>query len=364
MFLRSARRFSMFSLRQLFGQKPPPSIVQTDSTQSVEAPPVAITVEGVASFSIDASIEYRESYPLLVWEDAHRWVSGIASLEHRDTAWRQVLRAWLLHMCHALGPGFHLRASKNVLLLSSLEPNVAEATLDYMERTLRRVVSVLDGIAPVPAVGDEVLIVFDDDESYYRYVSCYYPEAGEYALSGGMHIDAGCSHYVTVKNDLRVIEPIIAHEMTHGCLGHLPLPAWLNEGLAVNVEHRLAPTPSTYTPQQLQGKHLDFWGESEIQEFWSGKSFLRPDDGNLLSYALARLIVEQLSRDWESFKRFVLAADGADAGAAAAKEHLDVELGEFVSALLEKVPSPTWAPDSSKWNGAPERGRFAKLLAL
>lgn len=154
-----------------------------------------------------------------------------------------------------------------------------------------------------------------------------------------MHIDAGCSHYATVKNDLRLIEPIIAHEMTHGCLGHLRLPAWLNEGLAVNVEQRIAPTPSAHTPLQLHGKHAAFWGESEIQEFWAGKSFLRPDDGNLLSYALARLIVEQLSRDWEPFRRFVLAADSADAGAAAAKEHLGVDLGEFVCALLEKAPS-------------------------
>jgi hypothetical protein len=120
-----------------------------------------------------------------------------------------------------------------------------------------------------------------------------------------------------------------------------------------------APTPSTHTPQQLRGKHLTFWGEQEVQEFWSGNSFLRTDDGNLLSYALARLIVEQMSREWDPFMRFVLAADGVDAGAAAAGEHLDVDLGEFVCALLEKAPSLVWAPDPSKWGGAPERGRFA-----
>ena len=30
------------------------------------------------------------------------------------------------------------------------------------------------------------------------------------------------------------------HEMTHGSVAHLPLPLWLNEGLAVNTERRLA----------------------------------------------------------------------------------------------------------------------------
>lgn len=239
--------------------------------------------------------------------------------------------------------------STNVLLLSSLEANVARATVEYMERTLGRVVKLLDGIAQVPPLGKDLMLVFDDDESYYRYVSYYYSDAGEFAFSGGMHINAGCSHYATVKNDLRAIEPVIAHEMTHGCLGHLPLPVWLNEGLAVNTEHRLAGARSTHTPQQLRSKHLVFWGAQEIQEFWSGKSFLRTDDDNLLSYDLARLAVEHLAKNWESFVPFVLAADSVDAGAAAARQHLGVDLGAFVCALLDQEPSPAWSPDPGMW---------------
>jgi hypothetical protein len=318
---------------------------------------------GVSAFSLSPHLAHCGGYPLLDWEAVGSWVDAFESDHLRHEAWNAAAHAWLLHMKTALGKTFELRASRHAMLLSSLDPNISRATLDYMERTLQRVVKVLDGIGLVPSLGRDLLLVFDDDESYYRYISCYYPDAGEFAFSGGMHIDSGCSHYVTVKNDLRLMEPIIAHEMTHGCLGHLPLPAWLNEGLAVNIEQRIAPTPSAFTPLQLHGKHRAFWGEREIQEFWSGKSFLRIDDGGLLSYALARLVVEQLSRDWELFKRFALAADGADAGAAAAKEHLGVDLGEFVCVLLEKVPSLAWAPDSSQWDSTPERGRFSRYAA-
>src|SRR5439155_15479306 len=128
----------------------------------------------------------------------------------------------------------------------------------------------------IPEWGKDILIVFDDVDAYYRYVSHYYPESGEFGLSSGMYINVGCGHFVTVKSDLRVIEPVIAHELTHGCVSHLSLPAWLNEGLAVNTEQCLSPPgPPRFTPRQMHNKHRRFWGHSEIQEFWSGKSFLR-----------------------------------------------------------------------------------------
>ncbi|MDP4300943.1 gluzincin family metallopeptidase [Leptothrix discophora] len=350
----------MISFRDLFGRKRASPDAKADSAQDSEPPPSEVVIEGASSFAAGEHSERHEGYPVMAWEDVCDWLSRIESAAHQSAAWREAKRVWLLHMRCALGPSFRLRESKNVLLLSSLEPKVAGAALDYMERTLQRVASMLDGVARMPAAGQEVMIIFDDYESYYRYVSYYYPNAGEYAFSGGMHIDAGCSHYVTIKADLRLIEPVIAHEMTHGCLGHLPLPAWLNEGLAVNVERRLCRTPPTHTPQQLHARHLAFWRPRDIQDFWSGRSFLRPDDGNLLSYDLARLIVEQLSRPWEPFKQFVLAADGADAGSAAARQYLGVDLGEVVCVLLEQ-PSPAvpWGPDPGQWQGEPERGRFA-----
>jgi hypothetical protein len=99
----------------------------------------------------------------------------------------------------------------------------------------------------------------------------------------------------------------------------------------------------------MREKHLAFWDEQKIQQFWSGRSWHRGDDGNSLSYDLARIMVEQMASDWERFKRFVLAADRVDAGARAAHAELGVDLGDYVCALLERDPSPRWAPDPSAW---------------
>jgi hypothetical protein len=231
---------------------------------------------------------------LLRWAQVESWLSDLASPAPRAAAWEAAERAWLLHFREALGPQFRLRKAKSAMLLSSLDDGVAKATLDYMERTLKRVAITLDGLAEIPPWGKDILIAFDDAESYYRYVSYYYPDAGEFAFSSGMYVDAGCAHFATVKADLHAIEPVIAHEMTHACLAHLPLPLWLNEGLAVNTEHRIAGVSGQpLGAQELHKKHLNCWSPQVIQEFWSGESFKRTDDGNMLSYDLARLMVVQ-----------------------------------------------------------------------
>ena len=166
-----------------------------------------------------------------------------------------------------------------------------------------------------------------------------------------MHISTGCSHYLALKGDLPHLETVIAHEMTHGCLCHLPLPLWLNEGLAVNTEQRLAgvPRPEYGAAERLHDRLRRFWSVVSIQEFWSGVSFQRPGESNTVSYDLARILVDQLSRDWEPFREFVVHADRADAGAAAAHQHLGLDLGDAVTALLERDTPKSWSPDPSKW---------------
>ena len=113
-----------------------------------------------------------------------------------------------------------------------------------------------------------------------------------------------------------------------------------------------------FTPAQMHAKHRAFWGDVEIQQFWSGQSFLRNDDGNLLSYDLARILVAQLSADWPPFRSFVLHANAADAGAGAALDYFDFDLGAAASALLEREPVEAWRPNPSEWNRVPERGAF------
>lgn len=315
--------------------------------------PAEIAVGKAPAFPLRPNMDTSNGLPLLDWQALGEWASSLNDPGLQREAASLGKRAWLLHLRDALGPHFHLYESERAWVLSSLEHVVAAATAAYVETARKRIQRVLADIASFEADDRSILLVMDDEDAYYGYVSGYYPEQGEFAFSGGMFIDAGCPHFLAKRADLAAIEPVIAHEMTHSALSHLDLPRWLDEGLAVNTEHRVAGSGvAQHTPQELRRKHLSFWNETTIQAFWSGESFFRTDDGNLLSYELARILVEQLAKDWGLFTRFATGARQEDGGAGAADAVFGADLGALACALLEQEPDPRWSPAPENWFGA------------
>ncbi|HVF64614.1 MAG TPA: hypothetical protein VNE58_11530 [Casimicrobiaceae bacterium] len=252
---------------------------------------------------------------------------------------------WLASLRDSLGMHYQLVETSGARLLSSLETDVARVTLDHVARTQRRILRVLDGIAR-PCDQAISVVVFDDEDAYYRYAADAYDQPGEYATSGGMFFDEPYPHLITVKAELATLELVIAHELTHAALHHLPLPLWLNEGLAVNTEQQLTrKPPPLYTPQEMDAKHRSYWTPARIQQYWSGAAF-HDTEAQMLAYDLARILVEQLASDWQAFAAFARDADARDGGSAAAVGRLGVDLGECVCALLGRDVTPAWSPAS------------------
>ncbi len=303
---------------------------------------------------VEADLVWREGTTLPVPE----WnkMSAPAETNDQDAFWSGTARLWLERLREQLGEPYHLMASENFLLLTPHPERPSRVILDYAERSRSRVLRVLDGIARDDGFGHSVILMFASQEAYYEYVSHYYPDGGEYAFSSGMFLDHGYGHFVFCEDEINQIEPIVVHELTHCYVRHLPIPAWLNEGLAVNTETRIVRAPpSVYTVEQMQENQEAFWDAQKIQEFWSGKSWLRPDQGNLLSYDLAQKITALLANDFASFTRFTNAATSADAGAAAAHEHLGFPIEHTIAAVLGEGD---WSPRPETWDAGVEHGQF------
>lgn len=348
--------------RSFFGpSRPEPSPGAAAGLDPFSAPPPThIHAPGAQPLHLPALMREENGFPLPDWDAVMTWLERIPSDAEQAAAWGRCELAWLQHLRVALGKGYRLRVDDQVALLSSQDDVSANATMAFVNRARQRIERTLEGVAEVPEWGFDVVLVFDDHDTYYRYAANHYPQDGEFALSSGMYLGSGCGHFVTVKDRLDSIEPVIVHELTHALLGHLNLPLWLNEGLAVNTEQRFCPQVTGahrggQDPMRQHMRHQRFWGVAEIQQFWSGDSFHRPDEGNELSYDLARILTAQFASDWPRFRKFANAADSADGGAAAAREHLEIELGQAVCALLEREYTVTHEPDPMRWETEAKR---------
>ncbi|MBC5786283.1 hypothetical protein H8N03_25320 [Ramlibacter sp. USB13] len=310
-------------------------------------------VERTAPYAGDMPWLAGTTLPIPDWDlllsDAHLQPGA----EHAQCS--AMAAAWLDAMGAALG-GYRRDESPNFMLLSPLEARPARVLLDYLERSRRRVLATLAEVASDEGWGKTAVMVFAGEEAYYTYISGYDSgDAGQEAFSAGMFIDAGYGHFVFTAGPFETMEPVIVHELTHCLVRHLPLPAWLNEGLAVNTEHRYSPGRPRYRPNELEFLFRRFWNARTIQEFWSGKSFLRPDDGQPLSYELARWLVQLLGKDYAQLARFCGLATRDDAGESAAAS----VFGAGLQDLAEVVLGPgDWAPKPATWSTGTERGQF------
>ncbi|MBC3911430.1 hypothetical protein [Undibacterium umbellatum] len=307
--------------------------------------PDLISLPGVTPFNLFEHITFLDNIPVMNWAAFHAWLGTIndAGLQRHARLLGQ--RAWLAYIKEGIGSHCYMYESEKALIVSSSEPNVIEASARFIEKNHARIAKLLPGVAQFPSDMKSILLVLDNEDMYYQYVSAYYPESGEFAASGGMFIDAGCPHFVTVLSDLLMIEPVITHEMTHSALNYLKLPLWLDEGIAVNVEFQLSPfLQEASSAKNLYARHLQFWNPERIQEFWSGASFSRSGESNTLSYDLARILVKNLSQDWQAFARFVAAAKREDSGSRAALEILNIDLGASVCALFDTQWESSWSP--------------------
>lgn len=287
-----------------------------------------------------------DNFPRPNWEAIYSDVEK----NHKDTdqhdLWCNIARSWMNRLTSSLPTNYTIHESENFILVTSESEKYVSIFQRSLERTLKRIVSTLHGIASDEGFGKYVVLIFDDMDFYYSYLSYFYEKEGVYGLSAGVYLNKGYGHFAFPHQDLSYAESITAHEMTHALVSHLPIPAWLNEGMAVNIENLLTGSAPLKMDKEMYARHQSFWGEKEIQEFWSGESFHRPDEGQELSYHLAQFAVNSLSQDYDAFIEFANKAHLSDGGEAAANDVYEGSLGNLIAQYFGEGE---WAPKPESW---------------
>jgi hypothetical protein len=309
--------------------------------------PGAIATLDGRTLDLSTTAHRHEGVPHPDWEVLDAWIQAFPE-EQQEAAVVACQQAWLGMLADALGEQYRVFSSARALVLSHRPDNEASAALEFVDRTQRRVQHMLEELAGSDG-RKEILLVFADADAYSRYARHYVPDLDETMVSAGMYLMVGGGHFIVFGDELWRQEPTIVHELTHAQLSHLPLPLWLNEGMAVNAEQRLTRIGAdVWEVKALERKHAAFWTPETIQEFWNGAAFKRPDEGSELAYDLARVLVTGMCADWASFKRFAAEALADDGGAEAAANVLGVDLGEAVRHFLERDDGE-WGPHPEAW---------------
>jgi hypothetical protein len=191
----------------------------------------------------------------------------------------------------------------------------------------------LGPIAEKRGHGKHVILDFATIGDFYDYVSYFYPPDSPLRASGGIFLSRGYQHIALPPS--RQMQNVLIHELTHNRLAHLPLPHWLEEGIAVNMERKIGGNKHGMLDRDLDRKHRNYWTSETIAAFWAGSSF-QDTDGKVihLSYSLAEILVDLLVQEFPNFMEFVARADNKDAGQAAAVETFGVSLNDIASTFL------------------------------
>ena len=291
---------------------------------------------------IPNSLETRVGFPRPDWTTISDWVTTNVATDKQNDAWRQLATQWVDQLIAALPNGYSRDESAEFTLLSSADSTTTDRVLRWCEDSRRIILETLPGVARDDGYGKHVVLAFHDTNTYYDYIADVYPDAGEFALSGGMFIDRGYGHFAICMANAGRHDRTIAHELNHALLRHLPLPLWLNEGVTQVIEDIVVGSSSFIVDRDVARRHREYWNSESIHWFWSGDSFFSPDEGQELSYHLSQVLFRNLMSDYpRQVTEFLNTANFVDAGDRALRDVCHVSLGDRVAQFLGRG---NWTP--------------------
>jgi hypothetical protein len=284
------------------------------------------------------------------WEAISAFIESNVPESEWKPAWESASQQWVKQLSRELGGAYRVCETQNFLIVTAAPERIARDASNFYEAALKRILASLGGIASDEGFGKHVVLMFSTLDEYYRYITYFYPE-GEHPMSGGICLSGeGYVHFALPTTDYSSYRSVLVHELTHGCLGHLPIPTWLNESLAMRMEEVVCGSDIFALDREIYDRHVSYWNADSIQSFWMGESWQIPGESFDLSYNLAQVLWRKIEVDLgasqERIGRFIGTANARDGGEAACQSIFGMSLGDLITEFLGEGE---WKPHPNKW---------------
>lgn len=295
--------------------------------------------------------EYSNGFCYPNWEEIGREISNLYSIPEQAARWERIATLWVSEIIKALGPGYQIHQTTNFTLLSKLSTSEANHAGKFAEEALAIITDNLAGLAQSHAHGKQVCLIFDNPADYMRYIEAFYGDS-EIPVSGGICIQgSGYIHFAFPTSNYVSYKSVLAHELTHACLAHKDIPYWLNEAIAMRMEHAASDSPASEMDQILYQRHSQHWNAFTIQQFWSGESWQVVGEANELSYSLAEVLWRKIEVDLgastQELVQFLSSAEYFDAGDSACRRLFELGLEDLI---ISFVGDGNWQPNIEMWS--------------
>ncbi|MBA4017791.1 MAG: hypothetical protein C0483_11505 [Pirellula sp.] len=302
-------------------------------------------------------MEWREELPRPNWDLVERHLETIRPEDEKIAAWNDAVTQWLDQLCDTC-PDYAWVESKFFYVFGPREGSVVRSASRQAESYYHDIYMTMPHFAELQSPGKLAVLIWGNDDDYYRYVSDFYGE-GTFGMSGGMYLSAGYPHIAVHTFVGHSLGPTLAHELTHAVLGGHKLPLWIEEGLAQMFEVSIGGGYGLLLDPKQAKKHRRYWRMRGLGTFWFGEGFSAAGGVQSLCYQLAvvmlHLLVSEHQPRWfgfvrgrqERFVEFLRHAQVEDAGQASAEEHLGFGLEELAARFLGPGD---WRPVTGGWS--------------
>jgi hypothetical protein len=283
---------------------------------------------------IPGAVEIIDGFPRVHWSRVRKAAEVYAKHPALDQIWTELAAQWLGIVSRQLGGDYRICESDH--LLSAQVPQAARHLLEIGDAAYNRLAGLLRRESHPRGMGKHAILLFDTTASYYDYISYFYAETDRgYGASSGVHISRGYRH-TAINNKSSAVLRTLVHELAHDMVDNLPLPRWLNEGIAQFSEDLVPGYRAPIIDSAAVRLQRRYWSWFGIDHFWNGRGFLLKPSQRV-SYQLAEVLFRNLCADRNrraGLGEFIGSAHRDDAGAAACEKCFGVSLAELVEEFL------------------------------